>query len=209
MFNINFSHPTKIRTRIMIRMYIRIYILLFTYIHIADATLPDQLFGCHSQVHASVRAAHNMRSWRLYWHYLTLTCRISQLSQGDPDTRGPRWWQLLWWFTEFSFGRMQWQKVTLLSWKYTRCWTWHHLVKVAPQLSPSLFGDRRSRRKQTQERSNEMPPLQKKIRSRSLSPPSSEVEVGGTWEKGHQLWMLDAWNMCVFAWFPSWPMAEL
>lgn len=39
--------------------------------------------------------------------------------------RGPRWCYDLWWFTDFSFGRMQWQKVTLLSWKYTRCWTWH------------------------------------------------------------------------------------
>lgn len=62
-------------------LYIHIYMIL--YVHIADANSPIIFFGCHSQVHASVRAAHNMRSWKLYWHYLTLTCRISQLSQGD------------------------------------------------------------------------------------------------------------------------------
>ena len=44
---------------------------------------PQSIVWLPLQNHASVRAAHDMRSWRLYWHYLTLTCRISQLSQGD------------------------------------------------------------------------------------------------------------------------------
>lgn len=123
---LTFPTQQRSRTRIMIRMYICIYFCLHIYIYICLYThillmpIPRSIVWLPLQNHASVRAAHNMRSWRLYWHYLTLTCRISQLSQGDrwslPEGQGDAMT-----YDDLLIFLL----VTLLSWKYTRCWNWH------------------------------------------------------------------------------------
>lgn len=167
----------------------------FIYTHIyCWCQLPNQLFGCHSR---TMRVSEQRTTWGVggcigitwHWHVGYLSW-VKVIGDPSPGAKVMLWPMMIYWFffwknamTESHTFVMKVHQMLNMTFDCVSVFFENHikkdhLVKVSPQLSPSLFGDRRSRRKQTQERSNEIPPQKKKIRSRSLSPPSSEVEVG-------------------------------
>ena len=156
---------------------------------------PQSIVWLPLQNHASVRAAHDMRSWRLYWHYLTLTCRISQLSQGDrwslPGGQGDAmtYDDLLIFLLEECNDRKShfchestpdaehdiWLRVSIflkITLKKITLSRFHPSYPL-PFLEIEDLEENKPKNDPTK-----CPPPKKKIRSRSLSPPSSEVEVG-------------------------------
>ena len=140
----------------------------------------------------------NMRSWKLYWHYSTLTCGKSQLSQGDHPSPKAKVMARLRWFPGFVLQESNDRKshfnestpdVEHEIWLHISNFLKITLKNLCQRFHPSYplpFLGIFSRRKLPQNDPT------KCLRSRSLSPPSSELEVGELEErKGHKssMWM--------------------